>query len=454
MREKRTLRNPTGTGAVFAALVLVVVNWCGMGLSAQTKLTVDDVRARALEFNRQYLSAQQDVRIAEAEVVRTRADAFPQLNFAASYNHSFRIPSVFFVVNDEITELQTGFSNAFGAQVSLAQTLWQGGKVFTAINIARRYKGYTEAIADQVRSEVAYQADLLFYGAVLAQSRLDVLQQALASNAANLRVAEQKHEQGLVSHFEVLRARVEKQNLLPQIISAESDVKLAGQRLKSFIGVDLKEEIGLVDPTTDTSLSDLAPLPEYIEAARACRPEMVQARELVDISRLGVKVASAEYWPSLDAVAAWDWQSASDNLTLSENSSSSWTAGLRLSFPIFDGFRRRGTVGERKAQFTQARLGLRQAEDNITLEVESAYDRLIQAKKAVDIQGSTIAAAEEGLKIANLRYESGVGTQLEVLSAQAALTDARRIQAEALYSFRAARAGLERATTIGMSTER
>ncbi|MCB2229324.1 TolC family protein [bacterium] len=422
-------------------------------LAAQTTLTAEEVRRRALEFNRHYLSAQEDVKIAQSEVIRARADAFPQLNFTGTYNRSFRVPSVFFVVNGETTELQTGFKNAYGAQVALSQTLWQGGKVFTAIDIARRYKRYAEATAEQVRAEIVYQADLLFYGAILAESQLDVLSEALASNTANLEVTKQKFDQGLVSEYEVLRATVEKQNLLPQILSAQSNLRLARKQLKSFIGVDLTEPVELVDPETDTSLTGLPELQMLTDTAQVARPEIEQASELVGISSRGIKIAQAEYWPALEAVAAWDWQSASDDFTLSKNNSNSWTAGLRLSFPIFDGFRRSGDVRERKAQFAQARLSLKQTKDDIALEVEDAYDRLRQAKQAVDIQGATIAAAKEGLKIAKLRYESGVGTQLEVLSAQTALTEARRLQAEAIYSFRAARAGLKKATTIGIGTE-
>ena len=72
---------------------------------------------------------------------------------------------------------------------------------------------------------------------------------------------------------------------------------------------------------------------------------------------------------------------------------------------------------------------------------------MMMAKMSLDIQWETIAQAEEGFRIANLRYESGVGTQLEVLSAQAALTDARRSLAEAFFMFRKAKAELKKATT-------
>ncbi|MBD3402499.1 hypothetical protein GF420_06365 [candidate division GN15 bacterium] len=439
----------------FATGLCVAVLLVGLAVPAVAQTTLDrnTVRDLALEFNREFLQAQQEVVIADADVRRARADAFPQINFAASYNRNFVVPSVFFVVNGETQELQTGFRNSYGAQVSLSQTLWQGGKVFTAIEIAKRYKRYSEAIANQVRAEVLYQAEQLYYDAILARSQLSVWEQALESNTANLEVVRQKYEQGIVPEYELLRARVERQNILPEIISAESRVRLTEKRLKSFLGIDLSEPVEIVESATDTSLAALPALPVLIDSAQAHRPEKTQAEELVDISREGVSVAKAEYWPSFEAVAAWDWQSASDDFTLSENNTSSWTAGLRVSLPIFDGFRRGSDVQMRKAQLSQARLSLKQTRDEVTLEVEDAYDRLLRAKKAVDIQDATIAAATEGLEIAKLRYESGVGTQLEVLSAQTALTEARRVKAEALFAFRVARAGLERATTLDIRTD-
>ena len=106
-----------------------------------------------------------------------------------------------------------------------------------------------------------------------------------------------------------------------------------------------------------------------------------------------------------------------------------------------------------KADYRQQRLAERDTRDKIVLEVEEAYDRLLQAKKALDAQGETIAQAEKGLSIANVRYESGVGTLLEVLSAQAALTQARNSQAQALYFFRDARAQLTKATSIDITVD-
>ncbi|MCX6833807.1 MAG: TolC family protein, partial [candidate division Zixibacteria bacterium] len=184
------------------------------------------------------------------------------------------------------------------------------------------------------------------------------------------------------------------------------------------------------------------------------RPEMQQRTYERDMRRKAIKVAQSEYWPSLDAVAGYGWQAQSDEFTLSKNISRSWTAGLTLSVPLFQGGRTRGAVTQAMAEHNQALLAVEQTRDNIRLEVEQAYDRLLQAKRSLEAQQNTIAMAEEGLRIANLRYQSGVGTLLEVLSAQAALTQTREILAEATFAFRAATAGLKLATTIDVDNLR
>ena len=263
-------------GLMLLAMILVI--WIPIGqVSAETRLTIDDVRQLAVKFNRQYLAAHEDVEIARTNVKTAWADALPEISFDGSYSRSFTVPSVFFVMNGETTELQTGFKNSFGASVSVKQSLWKGGKVLTALQIARLYMGYSDAISRQVEAEVVFSAEQLFYVAILARAQLSVLQHALESDSANLEVVEKQFSQGMVSEYEVLRARVEKQNTLPQIIRAEAEVELAEKRLKSFLGIDLSERISIVEDHTDTVLAGLPTLSLPFPAVLRCfRPRICQ----------------------------------------------------------------------------------------------------------------------------------------------------------------------------------
>ncbi|HUV31242.1 MAG TPA: TolC family protein [Acidobacteriota bacterium] len=438
--------------ATLMPILLITLLAAGRG-QARTTLTIADARQRALAFNRMYLSAQEGVVKAQGDVRKARAGALPDVSLSGRYNRNLKLGSMFWTSTDDqgiekTTEIRFGFKNNFGASLTLQQSIWQGGKVFTALRIARLYGSYTRAQAEQTRADVKYQAEVLFYGAILQGSVLAVLQKSFEAASRNLEVVEKFYSQGLVSEFELLRARVEKSNLMPRILQLESEVRLSDKRLKSFLGIDLNEEVVLMEEPDDTSLAALLPMTLLVDTALGRRPEMRQLDYLTDISKKAISIARADYLPSLAAVSQYDWQSQSDKLTLRENISRSWTAGLVLSVPLFRGGRVGGAVAQAKADYNQTRLASAQMRDDIRLEVEEAYDRIRQAKKALDIQGETIAQAEEGLKIANLRYESGVGTQLEVLSAQAALTEARRVRAEATFFFREAKARLKRATTV------
>jgi len=119
-----------------------------------------------------------------------------------------------------------------------------------------------------------------------------------------------------------------------------------------------------------------------------------------------------------------------------------------LTVPLFDGGRTIGEVRKAKTDYYQAVLTEEQLKDDIRLEVEQAFDQINQAKRALDLQRETIQQAEEGMRIANLRYQTGVGTQLEILSAQTALTDARTNLARAVYQFRLAKSELKKVTGL------
>ncbi|MDF1545403.1 MAG: TolC family protein [bacterium] len=426
------------------ALLLIVVLF-PRGSSGQTVLTVEQAIEQAIGHNRAYLASQQEIEKAKSEVAQARSGALPQISFNADYSRSFIIPKFFLTEGSETMEFQLGFKNNWNAAISLNQPLWQGGKVFAALDIAKTYKKYTEAVADQAKADVAYGAEMRFHSVVLARSELEVVRAAYAAAIENLAVVESLFEKGLVPKYDLLRARVDKANLEPNLLAAESGLKLAEKELKSFLGINLAEPITVTAEKVIATETVAGSLDSLTRAALEGRPEMHQVGYNTEMRKRAIRVAKGGYFPSLNAFSTYSWQSQSDAFSLKENNSRSMTAGLTLSIPIFNGGRTRGEVASRKADYVQARLTARDMEDQVKLQVEQAYDLMVQARKSIETVVGTVAEAEEADRIARLRFESGMGTQLEVLSAQAALTQARNSQAVAEYNYNMARAGLSRA---------
>lgn len=420
-------------------------------LQAEQLLTVESVKELALQYNRTYLRAGEEVKQAESEVAVARSGALPDLSLNGYYNRNIKLPTFFLNGEDGQTiSFTSGFKNDFGVSLSLRQSIWQGGRVFQAYKIAKKYKTYSLAVEQQVEDEVMVSAEELYYNALLTKSYLTVLEKSYAARSENLEVVNKLYSQGMVSEFDQLRAKVEKANLEPMILEAESNVRLAEKQLKSFIGMELNEPILLKEPPYDTGIV-IPDKDRLIQLALKNRPEIHQATTLTDITSRAISVAKADYLPTLEAVSTYGWAAQSDDFTLAKNNTRTWSAGIQLSVPIFNGGETGGNVKNYRAEYNKAKLALMETKDQIRLEVEAAYDKLMQAKNSLAIQRTTIAQAEEGLNIASLRYESGVGTQLEVLAAEASLTEARNSFETAKFNYRIALASLRKATTIDIT---
>jgi outer membrane protein TolC len=132
----------------------------------------------------------------------------------------------------------------------------------------------------------------------------------------------------------------------------------------------------------------------------------------------------------------------SDNLGASVHG---WEAGARATWSIFDGELTKGKIMEAKARHERTLADYDDLTRRIELEVRTAYSIFIEAKEVLDSQAKVNDQAVEALRLANSRYEAGTGTQLDVLSAQTALTDARTTFVQALHGYSVARWRLERA---------
>lgn len=411
---------------------------------AETILTVEKVRQRALGYNRQLLSAKKELERSKAEIISARSGALPQLSLDGRYTRNLTTRDFFF--GDE--KIPISKNNEFDLSLSLTQPLYIGGKVGSALKIAKIYREYSSEKVKEVEREIVYNAEAIFYGAILAESNLDVIKKESQVWSLNLEIAEKLFSQGMISEYELLRARVEKLNIEPQMIFAESDMNLSRKRLKSFLGLPLEEEISLVTDLTDTATVVMPVLDTLVALAITERPELKQANLQKRGYEKAVRIARGNWlYPNIYANATYQITGSSgDRYFRDSERSDSWTASLLVNIPIFDGARTIGEVRKAKVDYYQAMLTEQQLFDDIRLEVEQVYDNLIQTDKALEMQTETIAQAEEGKRIADLRYESGIGTQLEVLSAQTALTLARTQFIQTVYSYRLAKAALKKAT--------
>ena len=216
------------------------------------------------------------------------------------------------------------------------------------------------------------------------------------------------------------------------------------------MGVPTGMELNLTD-----SLGYVAyeiPLEECTEYAMLNRPDVLIADYKVAIAKADVEQAKAGYRPSVSLAATKNWQgenpfgSDEDDQRYAQNNN--WTAGVVLSWDIWDNQVTEAKVRQNKAAVMKAEAVAADTRQTGDLEVRTAYLNLKAAEKSINTTKVAVEKAQEDYKIAQVRYSAGVGTNLDVMDAQEKLTQAQTNYYTALYNYNSSKADLDRAMGI------
>lgn len=433
----------------------------GTGLFAQEKLTLTIEKSveLALAQNPQLQIAEKELAKAKAGVGEAYSVILPQLDAYANFQHNWeiqtsRIPN--FIkpmleplagVIPEIEQMPDYVDIAFGLENTLRygatvqQPLFLGGSGIAGIQAAKAGARAAEHNVDMQRQNLIYQSAFTFYACLLARELIDVREEALDEARENLEVVNKQYNVGAASGFDLMRAEVEVANLEPELISARNDYRFTLTTLRNVLGLDRETEIEISGEFVyvEDDLRNLS-LAEIQDLALAERPEIKALSEQQTIARQGVTIARSNFLPKLFFQTDYSYLAMKNDLNFQgEDFSKGFYSAINLQIPLFHGFRS-------QKQYQKARLDQKmmldtgkQLRDAIIAEAEVAYNKFMEAKEKYLSASKTVEMATEALRLANLMYEEGASTQLDVLSSRLALTRARLSYATSLFEYQAAR---------------
>jgi outer membrane protein TolC len=423
-------------------------------------LSLADAVNVALRQNPNILRAQKDLEAAQGVSIQTRAIAIPKLNAAGGYNAAERSDVDIASFPAFGTNASSGFSfgndQNWSSQVRLVQSLYEGGRILSSLRAARLTKeqavlNYETAVADAVLAvEIAY------FDVLLAEQQITVQEASVELLGRELTDTTRRYEAGTVPRFNVLRAEVELANARPRLIRARNSFRIAKNNLTNLLGFHVPAETLEDIPLKLSGKLEAEPyamdLPRALALARERRTELGALRKAEALRREELVSARAGYKPAIQAFAGYD----AHNSTLSQDlgyEDHGWIAGVQMNWNIFDGLATQGRVQQARALYERAGVDLDDIGRRIELEVRTAYSSFIEADEVLKSQEKVVEEGEEALRLAVARSEAGTGTQLDVLGAQTALTEARTTRVQALHDYAAARARLERAVGMPVSKQ-
>ncbi len=445
----------TLTGMFARSVVLLLLTMSAIPADAQTGtapmvLTLDRALEIAAKQNRDIQAANQDRARADAQITEARSGAFPQLNVSGVYTRNIKNAVMFVPPNslinptDKTMTIEFGSANAYAASATLNQPLFNF-QVGAALDIANTYAAYADRAYQVMEENVALQTKKAFYTVLLARELVRANHEGLEVVRANLANLQAQYKRGAAAEFDLLRAEVQVANTEPLSIAAENGLLLARNNLKNVLALPLDQEI---DVQGELAYQDIEPT--VLEARRreaiATNPGIAQLALQESLLEKNISVERAAHYPTLDLTGAYMWQSQDNTFIFKDYLwANSFNVGLRLSIPIFDGFRASARTEQAMVDHQKIVTLRQKAEEGLRLQVQSLELRMAEARKRIDGQVQSLGQAQKAVRIAQTRFTSGVGTQLELMDTQVAMTRTQTNYAQGIYDYLVARAEWENA---------
>ncbi|MGH7994960.1 MAG: TolC family protein, partial [Opitutaceae bacterium] len=347
-------------------------------------------------------------------------------------------------------------SSLYNVQFRGTQTVFNAG-VWAAMKGARLVRNAANAQLKATIDAALLDVRTRFYTVLLDREKVRVQEENVQLFRHQLGDSRNQFQAGTVSSFEVLRARVSLANALPDLITARNDYRVSLEQLRQSLGVPsgpgAAEELPEVTGSLEVKPATIG-LQQALASARAHRPELVELERTREAEEEAVKNAKAGYYPTASLFGEYEWDGfggfAAPASSFGEpEHAHGWLFGIQSNWAIFDGRATAGRVRQARSQLEQARLSESSEDLAIDVEVHQDYSTFEQARELVDATRQTVAQAKEALRLANERFHVGSATQLDVLTSQVALTQARTNQLQANYNYLVALATLRKAMGLG-----
>lgn len=435
------------------------------GCIALSAISLEESLELARRNNKTLLMAAEEVSKADATYRDVRGSLLPQLNLQGGYNLNTTylpdsatgaMPKVSEMLDeDTATDNENTIAGALDGiiggmvpssptkegslamQLKMDQVLFLGGKLINGIRAVDRYR-----IVQRLNYQVKEQDVILtttegFYQTLLAGKLVEIQEEGLATAQRHLERVQLLSNEGQVSEFDLLRARLEVAKLEPQVLSARNNYDLA---LAAF-----RKQIGVNDDSVVPEGEFTLPQIQEMELAEAQRLGLENRTELelldiaTQIKQIQYNAERGNYLPNVALSASASLYTAADEYAIEgDDFGTQYSVGIGFSLPIFTGLSNRSKISYAKHDLALAKLQQNDTQELIGLQIKQNHQKLHHAMENYRVQEQNIQMAQRNLELAQLRYENNLGIQLEVFDAQITLSSIKLQYYSAIYEVIAA----------------
>lgn len=400
--------------------------------TSKEAITIKQAVDIALRDNTSIQIAQKNAEIYAQQIRQYTSYVYPQITASGSYSRALKAQEV-------ITSLGTfkmNMDNTASGSIEGSLVLWNGGAVRAGIKAAKLLSQSGELELTETRNNIKDLVITLCYGIILSHALIQVQQENLNIAKDHLKEINSKYKQGLASDLDVLNQQVKVSNSEPPLIEAQNSYDLGLLTLRRLLNKDPQEPLSLTWELKDILSLQVPELEELYSLAQQNRPELVISKLQAEMAQQAITIAKADHYGSIAAFANVSYSGTSDHIVIPvEKNNSSWgsSVGLRLSIPLFEGFRTDSQIKQRELAYQQALLKAEDSRRNIRIEVKRCWLNLNEAKKRILATKDTITQARKNLERTNIRYRNGLASRLDLDDSALLLHDAELKYVQAVH---------------------
>lgn len=422
-------------------LSLVFCLFSALDAKAQLSDTVANFSLQeAIEYAQRNQSAVQnakiDEEIASNTVKQTIGIGLPQVNGSVNFQDFIKVPTnlipgEIFGQPGELIPVQFGVKYQSSLGLELNQLIFDGSYL-VGLQASKTYKELSSKSLKRSRIETAVAVSKAYYSVLVSNEQLSLLDANLLRLKKSLNDTKALYANGFVEKIDVDRLTVLNNNLETERENVIRLLDLNVNLLKFQMGMSIKSKLTLKDSIAGLQVVQTFAVSDT--AAYKNRIEYSLLETQKKLNELDLKRYKSQFLPSLSAFGSTSQNALSNSLgTLFERSFPATLIGFRLAVPIISGGIKLYQVRNAKLEILKTENNLINLRNGINLEVEQAQTTYRNGLKSLENQNRNMDLAQEVLRVTKIKYEQGVGSSIEVTTAETSLKEAQNNYINALY---------------------
>jgi outer membrane protein TolC len=410
-----------------------------------SNLTLDKAIEIALKENSQVKIARYDVDKSESKLTESYSSLFPSISAEGTYIRNIKKP-VFFLPDffggtGQVRPIEIGATNSYTGQLRIGLPIFLG-QTFTGIVMSKLGLELSNLTYEETLAQIRLNTTKAFLDVLLTRETEKFIKQSYENALRNLDNASKLNKQGLLSDFEYLSAQVEVEKIKPNVLQAEYTYQTALNFLKSILNLSPDDSIEVIGSIESFFINKTLPqLDSYLVENTFTLKKLGLQKQIADKN---IMLQRWGHFPSLIAFGNYQIQTQAEDYNFNAYRwVKSASVGLTLSFPIFSGFGVKSRVEQAEIQYKQLEETINYTKKQIDIAITNTKNRMATALEKIEAQKLNREKARVNYRIAEVRYNEGISTQLEISNANLNLLSAELGYAQSIYEYLVAQAELE-----------